>query len=545
MADTLTELEREDVARETRHWVRIANACNNRCAFCLDSDVQDGSMVPTVEVEREIERGLKLGATRLILSGGEASIHPDFLPLLRHGKRRGYGHVQIITNGRMFAYRRFLDAAIEAGLDEITFSLHGHTAALHDGLTGVEGSFDQTLAGIRNAVSSGRLIVSGDVVINRRNVDHLRDVLETFYALGVREYDLLMVVPFGRASPGDRGADLLLSPERALAPLRRALEWAHRPDLHVWTNRVDPRLLEGHERWIQDPYKLHDEVRGRRELMADLVAGRPMRCAGDRCSYCFIHPLCQAMQRVVTAVRRGVPGVLRVDVAAGDDPGPHRALLEQPRDALWIRAADVSRAAAVPGAGAARSLWLELGDLRGLRRGLRAAGLDAPVRLVSGAETSLSAAARLAVPEWMVIVDAGRAGALAGLPPRPGTRRLLKAWPSETLREEAARGVSLDRISDLGGADAYIDLPPCFTGADGVEYDDALPLAVLDRDGRVNPDAFVEHFVRSGYRVKSLRCRDCRHDRGCRGISVHRARLDGLGALRPVAPEPGVPEPGA
>ncbi len=531
MVATLTELQREDVARERRHWVRIARACNNRCAFCLDADAQDGTMVPAGEVEAELQRGRSQGATRLILSGGEASIHPDFLALVRRGKQLGYTHVQTITNGRVFAYRRFAAQAIAAGLDEVTFSLHGHTAALHDGLTGVEGSFDQAVAGIRHAVGSGRLIVSGDVVINRRNLEHLRDVLETFVGLGVREVDLLMVMPFGRASPG-AGGDLLVDPEAALEPLQRALEWAERRSMTVWTNRLDPRLLEGREQLIQDPHKLHDEVRGRRRLMADLVAGRPMRCAGERCSHCFIHPLCTAMRGAVAAVRRGVPELLQVDLPGGDDVERHRDLLDRPRAALWVRAADAAEAVAIPGADRAAALWLQLRDPRGLRRVLAAAGIGAPVRLIS-AGGPLGAAARLAVPEWMAVLERGSAARLAALPARPGTRRLLRAWPAATLREELEHGVPLGELHALGPADGWIDLPPCCTGADDVAYDDPLPLAVLDRDGRVDPDAYVEHFVRYRYRVKSLRCAACRFDGRCRGVPVHRARLDGLAALRP------------
>ncbi|MDP7111173.1 MAG: radical SAM protein, partial [Myxococcota bacterium] len=60
--------------------------CNNRCAFCLDSDAQDGTLASREEVEAELVRGRDQGAHRLILSGGEASIHPDFLHFVRRGR---------------------------------------------------------------------------------------------------------------------------------------------------------------------------------------------------------------------------------------------------------------------------------------------------------------------------------------------------------------------------------------------------------------------------------------------------------------------------
>jgi hypothetical protein len=65
-------------------------------------------------------------------------------------------------------------------------------------------------------------------------------------------------------------------------------------------------------------------------------------------------------------------------------------------------------------------------------------------------------------------------------------------------------------------------------------YEDPVDASFVDDDGLVDPDAFVAHYVTRLYRVKSLRCRTCRHDASCRGISVNLARRAGLGILQPV-----------
>ena len=74
--------------------------------------------------------------------------------------------------------------------------------------------------------------------------------------------------------------------------ITRALEFSKRPDIHIWMNRFPPQHLEGYEHLIQDPYKLNDEVRGRREEYARLlddgtpVAVWPVTACGacDRCA---------------------------------------------------------------------------------------------------------------------------------------------------------------------------------------------------------------------------------------------------------------------
>jgi len=529
LARSRTDLAREEIASEARHWVRIARTCNNRCVFCLDSDVQDGTFVPRHEVEREIDRGLEIGARRLILSGGEATIHPDFLHLVRYGRSRGYSHVQTISNGRMFAYAGFTRKAVEAGLGEITFSMHGHTPDLQDELTGVPGSFAQTVAGITNAVASG-IVVSGDVVVNRRNVRHLRDILDLFVGLGVREFDILMVVPFGRASP--RAEDgLLFDLGAEIAHVRRALDLSRDPTLHVWTNRMDPAFLEGYEHLIQDPHKLHDEVRGRVDILEDLLDGRPMRCAGPRCSHCFIRRLCVRLQEAVAEVRAGVPGILRLDLCSGPVSEAVMERLGGSREVLWVRARD---AAGVRIVGKARKLWLSLDRLEGLGRTLRAGGLPGLVRIVARRRRQVGEAFRMRPDEVVVVVNRSTAPILGALDPPAGTRVLFAYRPAPTLREAVDRDVDLRASLGCVRADGFVDVPPCLSGAASVLYEDPLDASAIRDDGRVDPDAFVSHFIRWLYRVKSLRCAGCMHDASCRGISVNLARHAGLGILEPV-----------
>jgi len=526
-------LDRERVASEARHWVCIARVCNNRCVFCHDSDGQDGSFSPRDQVELELERGRRSGAKRLILSGGEATIHPDFLHLVARGKRLGYTHVQTITNGRMLAYPDFVDRAIAAGLDEVTFSLHGHRAELHDGLTGVPGSFDQTLRGIRNAVGTRRLIVSGDVVINRRNLDHLRRIMDLFVSLGVREMDLLMVMPFGRATPPSE-PPLLVDAGEALPHLRRALELAREPGITVWTNRLDPRLLEGFEELIQDPHKLHDEVEGRTALFEGLLDGGSMRCWGERCAHCFIRPLCESLVDGVAQLGAGVPGLLAVDLTRGGPQGVARDLVDAPRKVLVVRASDASQAAELPGLARASELWLRLDDHRWLRRTLRRVGARDPARLLPVGLRPLRDALRLAPPVVVATLDEATVPRLPTLVAPEGTRLLVTAPGASTLREVMEHPADL-RASLRGvTADGFVDVPPCLSGAAAVEYADAFPLSAVRADGRLDLHAFVDHFIRRPYRVRSLRCERCVHGDTCRGIGIQRARSRGLGVLIPV-----------
>lgn len=284
--------QRERVANKVKHWVRITRVCNNSCIFCLDKDGQNGSCLLVKEIKRDLIRGRKRGATQVILSGGESTIHPDFLAIIRLAKNLGFQDIQVITNGRMFMYKGFLDAAVKAGVSEITFSVHGHNERLHDSQTQVKGSFSQTLSGLKNALSKDGLIVNMDIVINKSNVRQLHKIIKFFVRVGIAEFDLLQVIPFGRA--WENRKKLFYDVNRELKYLKKAFILSKDDNLNLWTNRFPPQYLEGFEELIQSPVKLHDEVGGRKEILEDfLLKGSFPQCRGPRCAYCFLSGFCQ------------------------------------------------------------------------------------------------------------------------------------------------------------------------------------------------------------------------------------------------------------
>ncbi|MBL9099984.1 MAG: radical SAM protein [Myxococcales bacterium] len=374
-ADKITE--HEEAAHEQRNWVRLTFDCNDRCVFCLDAHTHDGSVRARDEIKAQILDGRRKGAQRLILSGGEPTIHPDFVDFVKLGRLAGYRKIQTVTNGRMFAYPQFLKRSLDAGLSEITFSIHGPNARIHDALVGTRGAFEEEVEGLRLALADGRPVINIDVCVNRGNVKHLAELLATFTAMGVREYDLLHVIPFGRAYTEGKET-LFYDLEEARPHLLAAFEYSKKPGIHIWLNRFPPQHLEGYEHLIQDPYKLGDEVRGRKEEFAHLLErGVALDCrAPHRCGHCYLEPLCDTLEEVRATVETADFAVLRVDttwdarqpaVYGGDPASKKRADTQM---ALRAQAGLMSGAEAEAAAGMAREPRLRLpvlGDMSGER----------------------------------------------------------------------------------------------------------------------------------------------------------------------------------
>jgi len=523
----------EEAAHEKRNWVRLTYDCNNHCVFCLDSLAHNGTVRSAMDVKVQIVEGRKKGATRLILSGGEPTIHPLFLEFVKLGRLAGYRRVQTVTNGRMFAYPEFLNTAADNGLDEITFSLHGHTAKLHDALVGTPGAFEQEVAGLRAALDSGRFIVNVDIVINKMNVKHLPEMLETFIGWGVREFDLLQVIPFGTAW-GKAKEALFYDLEGHEEPLRRAFEYARRPDLHIWLNRFPPAHTEGFEELIQDPYKLNDEVRGRREEFDRYLShGTKLDCREPaRCRHCYLAGLCDGLDQALDERAAEVVDVIRVE-----HPGLDAAKLPRARS-VHVVAPTLEAALPMAGAVPAAALRLELDDPTGLAAAL------GPEGALAGREIERCHARDAAAVEQLLQVEASFDIALE-----------LTRETQEVVtggRVPAARLVVIqpkyDRVTDQKRLDADLaavcralptevrteNVPPCLGGREPELPGRVLDASMLGGDGRIDMQRYTERYVADRFMTKSRRCAACRHDATCPGVHINFARAHGYAALVPV-----------
>lgn len=535
-----TPADKENAALEKRHWVCLTHACNNRCIFCHDAKSLDdrGGMIAFDQLAAEIRSGIERGAERLILSGGEPTIHPRFLELVALGKQAGYSWVQTVSNGRMFAYPGFARKALDAGLDEVTISMHGHTAALHDELVGVSGAFEQASRGLHDLLESGRVVVSVDVVLSALNLPELPDLLRFYLDMGVREFDLLWLVPFGRA--WRNRTRLFVSLEQHASSLRDALALASEAGAVVWTNRLPAAALEGAEDLIQDPHKLHDEIRGRRqELEAAFNGDGDMHCREtDRCGQCFIQEWCVALERV------------RMAQSVGRHPGlSGRSGLLAPRKPI-ARSADLIRISA-PSVLLAHRVWLDWRpDAKGLVIELEGPlkadprsldwGVDL-LRVASSDPVCLDASLAMDGLALEVILDGASAPWVlrqADLLRQQSSRMVYSMRSFETLSETSRKGAEpRAALEALAGAQLAVQgLPLCVVvGARQLEEPIPTALSVFAPDGSIDLEAFTDHFIRDLYRVYSFRCSECLLRPECPGLPINHARLFGFGILRPAS----------
>lgn len=178
--------------------LKVGFACNNRCVFCAQGDKR--ARCASLKLPELIERLRKArpGAEGLVLTGGEPTLHRNILEIVKAAKLLGYRSVQLQTNGRILAYTDALRRLVEAGITEISPSIHGPDAETHDALTRTPGSWEESAAGIQNAVAAGLPVVTNSVIV-RDNVPKLPALVEMLAGFGVRHAQLALVHPVGTA----------------------------------------------------------------------------------------------------------------------------------------------------------------------------------------------------------------------------------------------------------------------------------------------------------------------------------------------------------
>lgn len=189
----------------TLRWVELIGdyRCNNRCVGCF-AVRDDGPRLRTSELFAALADARKRGADALWLGGGEPTLRPDLVALLREAQRLGYSRIKLQTSGLLAAYLERVRAWRDAGLTEIAFALKGHTAELHDALTQTPGAFALMCRGIEVARTEG-LALEGDVLAYRDNVAALPDIVSHFAQRGLSRFRV-WTFSVAAASPTERDA---------------------------------------------------------------------------------------------------------------------------------------------------------------------------------------------------------------------------------------------------------------------------------------------------------------------------------------------------
>ena len=155
--------------------------CNNNCLFCMEADRDGRDAAVQAQTQDDVRQMIETypNTDEILFTSGEPTLNPDLLVYVGWARAKGFRIIGLITNGRRLAYASYLSRLLKAGVNRITISIHGDSAALHDGLTRTPGSFEHSRAALLNlatARKTWRVRIHTSTVITRRNLPHLASV---------------------------------------------------------------------------------------------------------------------------------------------------------------------------------------------------------------------------------------------------------------------------------------------------------------------------------------------------------------------------------
>ncbi len=248
-------------------------ACDLVCKHCRADarPERDPDELTFAEGARLLDEVRAMGCPLVVLTGGDPAKRPDLVDLVRHGTSIGL-RVALTPSATPLVTPMLLAALADAGLARLAVSLDGATAATHDGFRGVAGSFDRTLAILRDAHAVG-LSTQVNTSVTDLNVHELEQIAAEIAALGINLWGVFFLVPTGRGE-----ALHVLEPDAAEAVLERLVAIARTAPFDVKTTAAP------HFRRVL----LQHQVKRREILGIDDGIGRAPRGVNDGQGIVFV-----------------------------------------------------------------------------------------------------------------------------------------------------------------------------------------------------------------------------------------------------------------
>lgn len=201
--------------------VELTNNCDLFCRHCYrSSSAQAELFIDRGPLLRYLEDFYAHGGAIVELTGGEATLHPDFFTIAEwcHGHMKTVG---LLTNAYGLGAKEAERLAPFRDNMVVAVSLDSHRPGFHNGFRGRPDAFERTTAAIKLLAERGFLVRVG-MSVTLDNFFDIEETLKLAKTLGAARFSYSMVYDVGRAG------DSVLSQVRKLPDSARYLEYYNR-----------------------------------------------------------------------------------------------------------------------------------------------------------------------------------------------------------------------------------------------------------------------------------------------------------------------------
>ena len=177
-------------------WETTRN-CNLACVHCRASAHMGpfSGELDTRTAFRVLDEILEVGNPIIILTGGEPLLRPDIFEIAAYGTSKGLRMV-MAPNGTLVTLENARKMR-DSGIQRISISIDGASAAAHDKFRGVEGAYAGALRGIESAKAAG-LEFQINTTVTQVNLAQLPEILKLAEDMGAVAHHIFLLIPTGR-----------------------------------------------------------------------------------------------------------------------------------------------------------------------------------------------------------------------------------------------------------------------------------------------------------------------------------------------------------
>jgi radical SAM protein with 4Fe4S-binding SPASM domain len=190
--------------------------CQNDCIHCYAGGPHETPELTTEQWKQAIDKLSDVGVFILTFTGGEPTIREDLPELLAYAQKKGIV-TGLISNGRRLKDKTYVSTLEKAGLDFVQITLESYKPTAHEAMTKAEGSWKETVMGIKNAVAS-QIYVSTNTTLSKHNADHFLTTIDYLKELGVDAFGANSLIYSGKAPAAQNEFALTTDELKALLP---------------------------------------------------------------------------------------------------------------------------------------------------------------------------------------------------------------------------------------------------------------------------------------------------------------------------------------
>lgn len=280
-----------------RFKIDLGYQCNNDCRFCINSEKRTLPPKTTEEVKKEIILARQNNIISLELLGGEPTIRPDIIEIIKFATKMRFRRILLETNGRMLSHPNFARKIVEADPLNIMFSIHGHNAKTHDFLTRAPGSFYQLMKGLENLRRLNFQKLTSNTIVTKYNFRYLFQIGKLISAKNIKE----SIFSFPKCSKIDGGGaysnfQKIVPRLSQVVPILRKFLLASKKQDNKWMLRYFPfcffpdfldHITELHELELKkDPCS---------KIFSDLRQHESGKIKTEKCKRCKLQNLCYGL----------------------------------------------------------------------------------------------------------------------------------------------------------------------------------------------------------------------------------------------------------